>query len=135
MMTESTRTGIAGIQVFDTAEQNEGQLLAGENNRFEFKELRLTDRCVPATYRPGAKAEVQVVLRLERDPHRRRPLQVPCAKSMAGGRVAFANAGGSRPGENDAGASLEIPQERLNTVERWFVSLAANNAGGRKATP
>ena len=119
--------------MFDTAEQYEGQLLAGENNRFEFKELRLTDRCVPVTQRPGAKAEVQVVLRLERDPHRRRPLQVPSAKSMAGGRVA--NAGGSRPGENDAGASLEIPQERLNTVERWFVNLAANNAGGGKATP
>ena len=93
--------------MFDTAEKYEGQLLVGEDNRFEFKELRLTDRGV----------------------------QAPNEKPMAGRMVAFANAGGGRPGENDAGASLGIPQEHLNTAERWFVNLAANNAGGRKATP
>ena len=93
--------------MFDTAEKYEGQLLAGEDNRFEFKELRLPDRGVP-------------------DPN---------AKSTVGGMVAFANAGGGKPGENDAGVSLGIPQERLNTAERWFVNLAANNAGGRKAMP
>ena len=66
--------------MFDTAEQNEDQLLAGEGYRPEFKELRLTDRCV----------------------------QVPNAESVAGGVVALANedSGTLFPGVDDASAPL-----------------------------
>ena len=87
--------------MFDTAEQIEGQLLAGEDSRAEFKELRLTDRGV----------------------------QSPNAESVAGEVVAFANADGGTLflGVNDAGVPLGIPQERLDAVERWFVNIATQN--------
>ena len=87
--------------MFDTAEQIEGQLLAGEDSRSEFKELRLTGRGV----------------------------QAPNAESVAGEMVAFANADGGTLflGVNDAGAPLGIPQERLDAVERWFINIATQN--------
>ena len=87
--------------MFDTAEQIEGQLLAGEDSRAEFKELRLTGQGV----------------------------QAPNAESLAGEMVAFANADGGTLflGVNDAGAPLGIPQERLDAVERWFINVATQN--------
>ena len=87
--------------MFDTAEQIQGQLLAGEDSRAEFKELRLTSRGVRA----------------------------PNAESVAGEMVAFANADGGTLflGVNDAGVPLGIPQERLDAVERWLVNVAAQN--------
>ena len=87
--------------MFDTAEQIQGQLLAGEDSRSEFKELRLTERGV----------------------------QAPNAESVAGEMVAFANADGGTIflGVNDAGTPLGIPQERLDGVERWFVNIATEN--------
>ena len=87
--------------MFDTAEQIEGQLLAGEDGCSEFKELRLTGRGV----------------------------QAPNAESVAGEMVAFANADGGTLflGVNDAGVPLGIPQDRLDAVERWFVDIATQN--------
>ncbi len=102
MMAATTRTGHPPTHpVFDTAEQIESQLLAGEDSRAEFKELRLTDRGV----------------------------QAPNAESVAGEMVAFANADGGTLflGVNDAGAPLGIPQDRLDAVERWFVNIATQN--------
>ena len=87
--------------MFDTAEQIEGQLLAGEDSRSEFKALRLTERGV----------------------------QAPNAESVAGEMVAFANADGGTLflGVSDAGQPLGIPQGRLDAVERWFVNIGAQN--------
>ena len=87
--------------MFDTTEQIENQLLAGEDSRAEFKELRLTSRGVRA----------------------------PNAESVAGEMVAFANADGGALflGVNDAGTPLGIPQERLDAVERWLVNIATQN--------
>ena len=87
--------------MFDTPEQIQGQLLAGEDSLSEFKELRLTDHGV----------------------------QAPNAESVAGEMVAFANADGGTLflGVNDAGVPLGIPQGRLDAVERWFVVIATQN--------
>ena len=87
--------------MFDTSEQIENQLLAGEDSRAEFKELRLTDRGVHA----------------------------PNAESVAGEVVAFANADGGTLllGVSDDGAPVGIPPARLDAVERWFVNIAAEN--------
>ena len=87
--------------MFATAEQIQGQLLAGEDSRAEFKELRLTSRGVRA----------------------------PNAEAVAGEMVAFANADGGTLflGVNDAGTPLGIPQERLDVVERWLVNIATQN--------
>ena len=87
--------------MFDTAEQIEGQLLAGEDSRCEFKALRLTARGV----------------------------QAPNAESVAGEMVAFANAEGGVLflGVDDAGAPLGISLERLDAVERWFIDIATQN--------
>ena len=87
--------------MFDTNEQIENQLLAGEDSRAEFKELRLTDRGVHA----------------------------PNAESVAGEMVAFANADGGTLflGVSDGGAPGGIPPARLDAVERWFVNIATEN--------
>ena len=87
--------------MFDTAEQIESQLLAGEDGCSEFKALRLTPRGV----------------------------QAPNAESVAGEMVAFANADGGTLflGVNDAGVPLGISQDRLDAVERWFVDIATQN--------
>ena len=87
--------------MFDTREQIENQLLAGEDSRAEFKELRLTDRGIRA----------------------------PNAESVAGEMVAFANADGGTLflGVSDDGAAVGIPRARLDAVERWFVNIAAEN--------
>ena len=88
-------------KMFDTAEQIESQLLAGEDGCSEFKALRLTGRGV----------------------------QAPNAESVAGEMVAFTNADGGTLflGVNDAGVPLGIPQDRLDAVERWFVDIATQN--------
>ena len=87
--------------MFDTSEQIENQLLAGEDSRAEFKELRLTDRGV----------------------------HVPNAESVAGEMVAFANADGGTLflSVSDDGAAVGIPPARLDAVERWFVNVATEN--------
>ena len=87
--------------MFDTSEQIENQLLAGEDSRAEFKELRLTDGGVHA----------------------------PNAESVAGEMVAFANADGGTLflGVSDGGAPGGIPPARLDAVERWFVNIATEN--------
>ena len=87
--------------MFDTSEQIKNQLLAGEDSRAEFKELRLTDRGV----------------------------RTPNAESVAGEMVAFANADGGTLflGVSDDGAAVGIPRARLDAVERWFVNIAAEN--------
>ena len=87
--------------MFDTQEQIENQLLAGEDSRAEFKELLLTERGVRS----------------------------PNAESLAGEMVAFANAEGGVLflGVHDAGAPVGIPQGRLDEVERWLVHIAAEN--------
>ena len=92
---------IVAIPMFDTAEQIENQLIAGEDSQTEFKELRLSGRGV----------------------------QAPNAESVAGEMVAFANADGGTffLGVNDAGAPLGIPQEHLDAVERWFLNIATEN--------
>ena len=81
--------------MFDTAQQVEAQLLAGEDGRCEFKALRLTARGVQS-------------LNVE---------------SVAGEMVAFVNAEGGALflAVDDAGTRLGIPRERLDAVERWFV--------------
>ena len=92
---------IVAIPMFDTAEQIENQLIAGEDSQTEFKELRLSGRGV----------------------------QAPNAESVAGEMVAFANADGGTffLGVNDAGAPLGIPQEHLDAAERWFLNIATEN--------
>ena len=101
LATGSIRTGIAPIPMFDTAEQIENQLLAGEDSRAEFKELQMG----------------------EHGP------QAPNAESLAGEMVAFANADGGTLflGVNDDGAPLGIPRRRLDAVERWLVNIATEN--------
>lgn len=81
--------------MFDTAQQVEAQLLAGEDGRCEFKALRLTARGVQSLN----------------------------AESVAGEMVAFVNAEGGALflAVDDAGTPLGIPRERLDAVERWFV--------------
>ena len=87
--------------MFDTQEQIENQLLAGEDSRAEFKELLLTERGVRS----------------------------PNAESLAGEMVAFANAEGGVIflGVHDAGAPVGIPKSRLDEVECWLVHIAAEN--------
>ncbi len=81
--------------MFDTAQQVEAQLLAGEDGSCEFEALRLTARGV----------------------------QCPNAESVAGEMVAFVNAEGGALflAVDDAGAPLGIPRERLDAVEWSFV--------------
>ena len=87
--------------MFDTAEQIQRQLLAGEDSRVEFKALQVTERGVRA----------------------------PNADSVAAEMVAFANAEGGTLflGVDDAGKPVGIPQGRLDAAERWLVNLATEN--------
>ena len=80
--------------MFDTAQQVEAQLLAGEDGSCEFKALRLTARGV----------------------------QSPNAGFVAGEMVAFVNADGGALflAVDDAGTPLGILRERLDAVERWL---------------
>ena len=84
--------------MFDTAEQIQRQLLAGEDGRAEFKALQLTARGVRS----------------------------PNTEALAGEMVAFANAEGGTLflGVDDAGKAVGIPRERLDAVERWLVNIA-----------
>ncbi len=87
--------------MFDTQEQIENQLLAGEDSRAEFKELLLTERGVRS----------------------------PNAEALAGEMVAFANAEGGTLflGVNDTGVPVGIPNRRMEEVERWLINIATEN--------
>ena len=87
--------------MFDTAAQIQGQLLAGEDSRVEFKALQVTERGVRA----------------------------PNAESLAGEMVAFANAEGGTLflGVDDDGQPVGIPKRRLDVAERWLVNIATEN--------
>jgi len=85
--------------VFDTREDIESQLRAGEDNFAEFKEIRLRKNSVIS----------------------------PNGESFAGEMVAFANSEGGVLflGVDDTGRVLGIPEEALGAVERWVVDLAS----------
>ena len=87
--------------MFDTAAQIQGQLLAGEDSRVEFKALQVTERGVRA----------------------------PNAESLAGELVAVANAEGGTLflGVDDDGQPVGIPKRRLDVAERWLVNIATEN--------
>ena len=93
--------------MFDTAQQVEAQLLAGEDGRCEFKALRLTARGV----------------------------QAPNAQSVAGEMVAFVNADGGALflAVDDAGTPLGIPRKRLDAVERRFVMQEGRSSTDKPA--
>ena len=84
--------------MFDTREDIEIQLRAGEDNFAEFKEIRLKGRSVIS----------------------------PNGEAFAGEMIAFANSEGGVIflGVDDAGRVQGIPEEALGTVERWVVELA-----------
>ena len=87
--------------MFDTLEQIRNQLLAGEDGRAEFKEVRFGDRGVLS----------------------------PNTEELAGELVAFANAEGGVVflGVDDSGAARGIPLERLDAVELWLLNVATHN--------
>lgn len=87
--------------MFDTLDEIQRQLLAGEDARAEFKELQLGDRGVRS----------------------------PNTEDMAGELVAFANAEGGVLflGVEDSGVVRGVPEDRLADVERWVVNVATNN--------
>ena len=87
--------------MFDTEDEVQNQLRAGEDSRAEFKELQLTDRGVRA----------------------------PNTEALAGELVAFANAEGGTLflGVDDAGSPVGIPRPQLDVVERWLVNIATEN--------
>jgi len=87
--------------VFDTREQIRNQLLAGEDGRSEFKEIRSGDRGVLS----------------------------PNPEELAGELVAFANAEGGAVflGVDDSGAVHGIPPERRDSVEHWLLNVATHN--------
>lgn len=87
--------------MFDTLDEIQRQLAAGEDSRAEFKEVVLGDR--------GVKS--------------------PNTEDMAGEMVAFANADGGVVflGVDDNGVVRGLPQDRLADVEHWVVQVATNN--------
>jgi predicted HTH transcriptional regulator len=87
--------------MFDTLDEIERQLAAGEDARAEFKEVVVGDRGVRS----------------------------PNSEDMAGEMVAFANAEGGAIllGVDDAGILRGLPEDRLADVESWVVNVATNN--------
>ncbi len=87
--------------MFDTLEEIERQLAAGEDARAEFKEVAL-----------GARG-----------------VRSPNTEDMAAEMVAFANAEGGVVflGVDDGGIVRGLPQGRLSQIERWIVNVATNN--------
>ncbi len=87
--------------MFETTGEIVEQLLAGEDNFAEFKELRFGDHGVIS----------------------------PNADDFAGEVVAFANAEGGVLflGVADDGVVKGIPQDHLRRVEEWVVNIATNN--------
>ena len=90
-----------GLAVFDSSEQIESQLLAGEDSRAEFKEVHLGNRGVRS----------------------------PNAEAMAGEVVAFANAEGGTIflGVDDAGTPVGLPRPQLDAIEQWLLNIATEN--------
>lgn len=87
--------------MFDTLDEIQRQLAAGEDARAEFKELVL-----------GAHG-----------------VRSPNTEDMAGEMVAFANAEGGVIflGVEDSGIVRGLPEDRVADVERWVVNVATNN--------
>jgi ATP-dependent DNA helicase RecG len=87
--------------MYDTLDEIQRQLEAGEDGRAEFKEVQLSDRGV-------------------RHPH---------TEDIAGEMVAFANAEGGVLflGVDDSGIVKGLPEERLADIERWVINVATNN--------
>lgn len=87
--------------MFDTLDEIQRQLAAGEDSRVEFKEVVLGDR--------GVKS--------------------PNTEDMAGEMVAFANADGGVIflGVDDEGIVRGLPEHRLADIEHWVVQVATNN--------
>ena len=87
--------------MFETTEEIVEQLLAGEDNFAEFKELRFGDHGVTS----------------------------PNTDDFSGEVVAFANAEGGALflGVADNGVVKGIPEDHLRRVEEWVVNIATNN--------
>ncbi len=87
--------------MFDTLEEIQRQLGAGEDSRVQFKEVVLGDHGVRS----------------------------PNTEESAGQMVAFANAQGGVIflGVDDAGVARGLPAERIAVVESWVVNVATNN--------
>ena len=87
--------------MFDTPEEVQRQLRAGEDGRAEFKALRLGQHGVLS----------------------------PNVEALASELVAFANADGGVVflGVDDAGRVLGIPAERTDGIERWLTNIATHN--------
>lgn len=87
--------------MFDTLDEIQRQLAAGEDSRAEFKQVVLGDRGVRS----------------------------PNTEDMAGEMVAFANAEGGVVflGVDDDGIVRGLPQDRLAEIEHWVVQVATNN--------
>lgn len=87
--------------MFDTLDEIQRQLHAGEDSLAEFKEVVLGDHGVRS----------------------------PNTEDMAGEMVAFANADGGVVflGVDDDGIVRGVPQDRLADVEHWAVQVATNN--------
>jgi predicted HTH transcriptional regulator len=87
--------------MFDTLDEIQRQLSAGEDSRSQFKKVVLGSRGVRS----------------------------PNTEELAGQMVAFANAQGGVIflGVDDAGVARGLPGERISTVESWVVNVATNN--------
>jgi predicted HTH transcriptional regulator len=87
--------------MFDTLEEIQRQLGAGEDSRAQFKEVVLGDRGVRS----------------------------PNTEELAGQMVAFANAQGGVIflGVDDHGVVRGLPGDRIGAVESWVVNVATNN--------
>jgi len=87
--------------MFDTPEEAQRQLRAGEDGRAEFKALRLGQHGVRS----------------------------PNAETLAGELAAFANADGGTVflGVDDSGSVLGIPADRTDVVEQWLLDIATHN--------
>lgn len=87
--------------MFDTLDEIQRQLSAGEDSRAQFKEVVLGDHGVRS----------------------------PNTEELAGQMVAFANAHGGVIflGVDDTGVAKGLPGERMSTVESWVVNVATNN--------
>ena len=87
--------------MFDTLDDIQRQLSAGEDSRAEFKEVVLGEHGVRS----------------------------PNTEDMAGEMVAFANAEGGVVflGVDDSGVVRGLPPDRSADVERWAVNVASNN--------
>lgn len=87
--------------MFNTTQEIIDQIIAGEDNFSEFKEIRFGDRSVIS----------------------------PNSDDFAGEMVAFANAEGGALflGVSDQGVVRGVPGDRVGNLEQWVINIASNN--------